>query len=106
MGEFIREMLYEIEDFTQYELFDEEGFFTAKYVARWPSRDGNIICCFDLDDGRKIKTKMWVEHGCFDLDKKPLGAKVYLEFRKSATGRNYLRNVTYLEGEIYDAQVY
>ena len=70
--------------------------FECLYVGRWMNKDNNLVCCFDFDDGRKIRAMAWENTEYYNLDKIVLGVRLRLEFKKSSSGKNYLRKVTVL----------
>lgn len=61
------------------------------------NKDNNLVCCFDFDDGRKIRAMAWENMEYFRLNSIALGSRLSLEFKKSSTGRNYLRKVVVLD---------
>ena len=94
-----REGLYGKDNFDEYEFLTEEGSFYATYVGRWMNKDENLVCCFDFDDGRKVRSMVWKDSGYHKLEQIPLGTTLRLEFKLSCTGRNYLRKVVILGGD-------
>ena len=96
MDDYKRESIYGTNDFGEYEFNTEEGVFECLYVGRWMNKDNNLVCCFDFDDGRKIRAMAWENTEYYNLDKIVLGVRLRLEFKKSASGKNYLRKVTVL----------
>lgn len=56
MDDYKRESLYGDEDFKEYEFISDEGSFECEYVGRWMNKDDNLVCCFDFDDGRKVRS--------------------------------------------------
>ena len=96
MDDYKRESIYGTNDFGEYEFNTEEGVFECLYVGRWMNKDNNLVCCFDFDDGRKIRAMAWENTEYYNLDKIVLGVRLRLEFKKSSSGKNYLRKVTVL----------
>lgn len=96
MDDYKRESIYSTNDFGEYEFNPEEGVFECLYVGRWMNKDNNLVCCFDFDDGRKIRAMAWENTEYYNLDKIVLGVRLRLEFKKSSSGKNYLRKVTVL----------
>lgn len=96
MDDYKRESIYGTNDFGEYEFNSEEGVFECLYVGRWMNKDNNLVCCFDFDDGRKIRAMAWENTEYYNLDKIVLGVRLKLEFKKSSSGKNYLRKVTVL----------
>lgn len=96
MDDYKRESIYGTNDFGEYEFNSEEGVFECLYVGRWMNKDNNLVCCFDFDDGRKIRAMVWENTEYYNLDKIVLGVRLRLEFKKSSSGKNYLRKVTVL----------
>ena len=96
MDDYKRESIYSTNDFGEYEFNSEEGVFECLYVGRWMNKDNNLVCCFDFDDGRKIRAMAWENTEYYNLDKIVLGVRLRLEFKKSSSGKNYLRKVTVL----------
>ena len=96
MDDYKRESIYGTNDFGEYEFNSEEGVFECLYVGRWMNKDNNLVCCFDFDDGRKIRAMAWENTEYYNLDKIVLGVRLRLEFKKSSSGKNYLRKVTVL----------
>ena len=96
MDDYKRESIYGTNDFGEYEFNSEEGIFECLYVGRWMNKDNNLVCCFDFDDGRKIRAMAWENTEYYNLDKIVLGVRLRLEFKKSSSGKNYLRKVTVL----------
>lgn len=95
MEEYKREGITPNMDFKQYDFCKTEGSFSARYVARWMNKNQNLVCCFDFDDGRKIRAMVWQDNDYLGMDKIKLGAIVVLDFKASANSKNiYLRNVT------------
>ena len=96
MDDYKCESIYGTNDFGEYEFNSEEGVFECLYVGRWMNKDNNLVCCFDFDDGRKIRAMAWENTEYYNLDKIVLGVRLRLEFKKSSSGKNYLRKVTVL----------
>lgn len=99
MEDYKREGLYGNEDFDNYEFIQENGSFNCIYVGRWMNKDDNLVCCFDFDDGRKVRAMAWQNAGYYKLEQISLGTRLRLEFRQSGTGRNYLRKAVILGGD-------
>ena len=96
MDDYKRESIYGTNDFGEYEFNSDEGVFECLYIGRWMNKDNNLVCCFDFDDGRKIRAMAWENTEYYNLDKIVLGVRLRLEFKKSSSGKNYLRKVTVL----------
>ena len=96
MDDYKRESIHGTNDFGEYEFNSEEGVFECLYVGRWMNKDNNLMCCFDFDDGRKIRAMAWENTEYYNLDKIVLGVRLRLEYKKSSSGKNYLRKVTVL----------
>lgn len=94
-----REGLYDQDNFEEYGFLTEEGSFYATYVGRWMNKDENLVCCFDFDDGRKVRSMVWKDSGYHKLEQIPLGSTLRLEFKLSCSGRNYLRKVVIISNE-------
>ena len=99
MDDYKRESFYGSANFDDYEFIQEEGSFDCTYVGRWMNKDDNLVCCFDFDDGSKVRAMAWQNTNYYRLDKIPLGTRLCLEFRQSGSGRNYLRKATILGGK-------
>ena len=96
MEDYKRESFYGDDDFKDYEFISDEGTFECEYVGRWMNKDENLVCCFDFDDGRKVRSMAWQNNGYYKLEQIPLGSRLRLEFQMSNTGKNYLRKVVIL----------
>lgn len=96
MEDYKRESFYGNDNFDEYEFIDEEGSFECDYVGRWMNKDENLVCCFDFDDGRKVRAMAWQNAGYYKFEQIPLGSRVRLEFKRSGSGRNYMRKVVIL----------
>lgn len=95
MEEYKRESISPNIDFRDYDFSKTEGCFSARYVGKWLNKDQNLVCCFDFDDGRKIRAMVWQDDDYLGMDKVALGSHVVLEFKTAANSKNiYLRKVT------------
>lgn len=91
--EYKREGLNGRNQFDEYEFLKDGGSYYATFVGRWKNKDDNLVCCFDFDDGRKVRSMVWKDSGYKDLNQIPLGSVLRLEFIESKTGKTYLKKV-------------
>lgn len=95
--EFQRESMYPGDKFQDYKFMEKDGWVEGVLVSKWKNKNENLICCFDLVDGGKIKAVGFRDSHYCGLDLIRVGGRARLEFRRAESGRYYLRNVVDLE---------